>query len=63
MAGGIILKSDSILWLLCLQVFLSVAILTLRWPSILDCYFSGQLRADYIRGQVYHRQVLVKLES
>jgi hypothetical protein len=35
-----------------------LTILTLRWPSILDCHFSGQLRADYIRGQV-----LVQLES
>jgi hypothetical protein len=33
-------------------VFISVAILTLTWPSILDCHFNGQLRADYIRGQV-----------
>jgi hypothetical protein len=34
-------------------VFISVAILTLRWLSILDCHYCGQLRADYIRGQVY----------
>jgi hypothetical protein len=25
----------------------------------LDCHYSGQLRADYIRGQVYQGQVLV----
>jgi hypothetical protein len=49
----VILKSDRVLWLLCLSVFISVAILTLRWLSILDCHYCGQLRADYIRGQVY----------
>jgi hypothetical protein len=44
-------------------MFISVAILTLRWPSILECHFSGKLKADYIRGQVYRGQVLVQLEG
>jgi hypothetical protein len=44
-------------------VFISVAILTLRCPSILDSNFSGQLRADYTWGQVCQGQVLVQWES
>jgi hypothetical protein len=40
-----------------------MVIFTLRWPSILECYFSGQVRADYIRDKVYQGQVLNQLEN
>jgi hypothetical protein len=48
---------------ICLYLFIFVTILTLRWPSILGCYFSWKLRDYYIRGQVYQGQVLVQLEG
>jgi hypothetical protein len=50
----VILKSDRESYgTLPVGVYTCSYFLTLIWPSILDCYYSEQLRADYIRGQVY----------
>jgi hypothetical protein len=42
----VILKSDRVLWLLCLKVFILVLFSALSWPSVLDYHCNEQLRID-----------------